>query len=644
MRCLAFFLLFSLSFLGFTQEENPIDYVNKANKLINSDVSKATKTIEEGLKLSVIQKDLRAEAYCYNTLGAINYELNQYDQSLDFYLRSKAIFGRIGEQQGLFNTQKMLGPVYEVSGKYSSATKAYKEFITVADLAKRYSDVTRSYKALGRIAYNQKDYKESLEYYKTALSYAEDKLKSSSRQADILIYMAKVEHAKGDKEKALEYYKKAEELAAKSKDYDTYEKSSKSISDIYEKEGDVGSAIEKKQEAIEFYKEGDNPDGISKSSLELAELALQNNQPEDAFPYIKSSLNLSTELGNIEDVQKANLLLSQAYERVGLYDSALIEYKKFVRMEDSLTKLKTKKEKEASYLSSSLNSRLSEIDLLRKESELDDARLAEIEKRKKLDDEKAKAEKRLNFTIIISLSFLTIVLMIAVFLVAKSNRERKRANQRLALQTLRSQMNPHFIFNSLNSVNNFITKSDELKANKYLSQFSRLMRAVMENSKFEFVPLSSELEVLELYLKLEHARFDDKFDFSFTVDEKINIDSTEVPPMLIQPYIENAVWHGLRYKEEKGFLKVHFQMEGNNLLAIIEDDGIGREKSKELKTSNQMKSKSTAMKNIEGRLEILNDLHRTNLDVKVEDFAPDESDTGTRVKLKIPCNINKTAA
>lgn len=639
-----FYLILLLPLLGFSQSKNPIDYINEANKLINSDISKATSTIEEGLKLSVINKDLRAEAYCYNTLGAINYELNRYEQSLDFYLRSKAIFKKIGEQQGLYNTQKMLGPVQEVLGKYTSATGAYKEFIQVADLAKRYSDVTRSYKALGRIAYNQKDYDNALSYYQTALSYAEDKLKSSSRQADILVYMAKVEHAKGNKEKALEYYYKAEKLAQKSKDYDTYEKSSKSISDIYQKEGDVGSAIEKKQEAIEFYKEGDNADGVSKSSLDLAELALQNNQPEEAFPYIKSSLNLATELGNIEDVQKANLLLSEAYERVGLYDSALIEYKKFVRMEDSLKQLNLIKEKKAQKLSNTLNSSLSEIDMLRKDSEIREEREKELRKRQQADLQKAKAETRLNITIIISLSILALILMVAVFLVAKSNRERKRANQRLALQTLRSQMNPHFIFNSLNSVNNFITKNDELKANKYLSQFSRLMRSVMENSKYEFVPLSSELEVLELYLKLEHARFDDKFDFSFSVDESINVDSTEIPPMLVQPYIENAVWHGLRYKEEKGFLKVHFQMEGNNLMAVIEDNGIGREKSKELKTNNQMKSKSTAMKNIEGRLEILNDLHRTNLDVQVEDFSPDELDTGTRVRIKIPCNINKTAA
>jgi len=133
---------------------------------------------------------------------------------------------------------------------------------------------------------------------------------------------------------------------------------------------------------------------------------------------------------------------------------------------------------------------------------------------------------------------------------------------------LRSQMNPHFIFNALNSVNSFISKNDERSANKYLSDFSKLMRMVMENSQQDFVSLNAEINILELYLGLEHFRFSEKFDFTFDVDSEIDKDAFEIPPMLIQPYIENAVWHGLRYKEQKGKLSIAIQLIENNTIKV----------------------------------------------------------------------------
>ena len=196
-------------------------------------------------------------------------------------------------------------------------------------------------------------------------------------------------------------------------------------------------------------------------------------------------------------------------------------------------------------------------------------------------------------------------------------------------------MNPHFIFNALNSVNSFIASNDERAANKYLSEFSQLMRSVLENSEEDFIPLSKEIELLELYVKLEHFRFKDKFDYEVTVDESINVDDFVIPPMLLQPYVENAVWHGLRYKEDKGMLKIHFQQKDKETVSItIEDDGIGRKKSKELKTENQKKQKSKGMGNIQKRISILNEMYKDKVDVIVEDAFENEAGTLVRLTLK----------
>ncbi len=194
-------------------------------------------------------------------------------------------------------------------------------------------------------------------------------------------------------------------------------------------------------------------------------------------------------------------------------------------------------------------------------------------------------------------------------------------------------MNPHFIFNALNSVNQFISQNDERTANKFLSEFSRLMRLVLENSQQDFIPLAKEEEILSLYVKLEHYRFRDKFDYTIRVDDELNKETIELPPMLIQPYIENAVWHGLRYKESKGNLDVHIRKDATGLKVEITDNGIGRKKSTELKTENQKKHNSTGLKNIQDRLNILNTVYKTNYRVQIEDLP---ADSGTRVTISLP--------
>ena len=196
-------------------------------------------------------------------------------------------------------------------------------------------------------------------------------------------------------------------------------------------------------------------------------------------------------------------------------------------------------------------------------------------------------------------------------------------------------MNPHFIFNALNSVNSFIASNDERTANKYLSDFSQLMRAVLENSDEDFIPLSKEIELLELYTKLEHFRFKDKFDYDITVDKSINIEEFQIPPMLLQPYIENAVWHGLRYKKEKGQLNINIAKKSEDEITItIADDGIGRARSKALKTENQKKQNSKGMGNIKKRVAILNEMYKDKVDVFVDDFQATE-DSGTKVVVTL---------
>jgi LytS/YehU family sensor histidine kinase len=193
-------------------------------------------------------------------------------------------------------------------------------------------------------------------------------------------------------------------------------------------------------------------------------------------------------------------------------------------------------------------------------------------------------------------------------------------------------MNPHFIFNSLNSVNNYIAKSNERAANKYLAKFSRLMRMVLDYSQVEFISLTNEVELLRLYVELEHERFKDKFHYVFEVDETINTEQFQIPPMIVQPFIENAVWHGLCYKKEEGQLSIYFRDRGDHVEIEVSDDGIGRTKSQEIKTVNQKKHKSSGMRNIENRTEMIRSLFRKKIDYEISDLSEGK---GTRVIIKL---------
>lgn len=206
------------------------------------------------------------------------------------------------------------------------------------------------------------------------------------------------------------------------------------------------------------------------------------------------------------------------------------------------------------------------------------------------------------------------------------------------MKALRAQMNPHFIFNSLNSIQKYILKNEHFEASQYLTKFSRLIRLILDHSNQNTIPLSSELDLLKLYIEMESLRFDHKFDYSLQLANNLNAETIEVPSMLIQPYVENAIWHGLLHKDTRGRLDVRFSKDENNLLTvIIDDDGIGREKAAELKSKQVLKKKSYGMQITEDRIAIINrtqHIHATCQITDKKDAAGNAA--GTTVVLTIP--------
>jgi len=212
----------------------------------------------------------------------------------------------------------------------------------------------------------------------------------------------------------------------------------------------------------------------------------------------------------------------------------------------------------------------------------------------------------------------------------------------MEMQALRAQMNPHFIFNSLNSINRFILQNNRAQASEYLTKFSKLVRMILQNSQASLISLESELESLNLYLDLEAVRFEHKFDYKISYPKDLDIEVLKVPPLIIQPYTENAIWHGLMHKEEKGQLDIDVSQEDDYLYLKITDNGIGRKKASELASKSATKHKSMGLRITKDRIAMLEKTNGGESPVKIIDLEnEDGSAAGTEVIIKMPV-IDKT--
>jgi LytS/YehU family sensor histidine kinase len=215
--------------------------------------------------------------------------------------------------------------------------------------------------------------------------------------------------------------------------------------------------------------------------------------------------------------------------------------------------------------------------------------------------------------------------------------ERKAATAKL--QSMRLQMNPHFLFNALNGIQQMIMTGKEDKATLYLSKFSKLLRLVLTHSDREVVSLHEEIEMLKLYIELEALRFEDTFTYKVETDATIDINDNKVPTLLIQPFVENAIWHGLLHKEGLRNLSVKFSNDNNeSLICTIEDNGIGREAAKAFaKKSSQNNHTGKGVSVAEERLKIFNQHNNDSSKLEIKDLKNGNGEaTGTRVIITLP--------
>jgi hypothetical protein len=388
--------------------------------------------------------------------------------------------------------------------------------------------------------------------------------------------------------------------------------SNQQVTDIYLSQNKFDKAIETKKKLLSEPLLNLDIEKKLEETQKLAEIYFKKKETDSAIKILIGSYHLAIKNNLTIEARNSLERLTQLYKQQNKINLALPYYENF------LTTLPFLIENDSSLI---------QLSIIKETEE----KISQLIKEKELKDQLISRKDLFNYVLI---GFIVVLVFMLGFILF-SLRAIKRKNIEIELQSLRREMNPHFIFNSLNSINQFISQNDEKKANNYLTKFSNLMRGVMENSKDDFIFLSKEINVLENYLALEKSRFSDKFDFDLYIDEAlIEGEDRKIPSMLIQPHIENAIWHGLRYTNSKGWLKVSFNLNSENIIVIVEDNGIGIEKSKELKTKHQSQHKGRGMNNTMERIQLLNQLYNSKINCEIIDKKGAES--GVKITLFFP--------
>lgn len=603
-------------------------YLDSANRYKKQDIEKSIDFITQSIAQLGKRSNDKELAASLTTLGEVYRYHRQYDLAITSFLDAL-------EASKSTKTTILLGQVYLLNNDYTSAESALLPLIGIkgmvpfqrVQLLEGLGDV---YTGLGQID-------KAVDFYEEGLAVAR-KSQIAPKMTDL---NSKIADAYAKDNRGIEaegFYGNSLKLAESQAPQRAIQEKEK-VADFYNKKRRYDEEIELRKRSLSELKKLPEakvetkgitivPDTISAQRInyKIANAYIAQDQYEQAIPYLEKSIVQADTEDDLIVQKDATRKLSEVYEYKGDFTKALETYQEYVSVVDTLYIRKEQEISRAARFNREISAKQSRISGLEQERELSQSKYDLALTEQELVRENNIRQKWVIYSLILGV----IMLALATFFFYRSNQQQKLANNLLALKSLRSQMNPHFIFNALNSVNNYIAKSDERSANRYLSEFSTLMRSVLENSDEDFIPLAKELEQLQLYVKLEHSRFSDKFDYEITIDEHVDVSAFQIPPMLLQPYIENAIWHGLRYKKEKGYLKIHLKQKDKDTITMtISDTGIGRKKSAELKTVNQKKQKSKGMGNIKKRVAILNDMYKDKVDVHISDLESDG--TGTKV-------------
>ncbi len=616
--------------------------------------------------------NLKGISLCYNNMAISYKDKGDYSSSIEYNQKLYIIARQLNDKILMAGCVFNIASVYEHLGNYTNALKYIQLSLKISESQKFGKGIAKCYNSMGTIHYKQKNYQTAVTYFLMSLKIKQ-KINDKPGLANCFNNIGLVYMSTGKNSDAVDNFNKALDLYSETQNKQGESFCLNNLAMVNKSFGNYAKSLGYLQKSLFISKSINDVPNIALMMVNIADVLNLEGKYNEAVSYSRKGLEISRNIHSLDVMNQAYSSLSLSYEKLNNPSKSLEYFKLFSQTNDSLfNKEKNKQlvEMEAGY---QLENKQKEIENLNRDKTLKDIEI------------KRQTAQKLAYLLGL---LLMLIVAIGIF---KRYYDKRKANQVLTLQkveiseknaelqsqneeilsqksrleenlvyteklqevlksdlskykqvALKKLINPHFIFNSLNSIQSFILQNDKLQASIYLSKFSDLMRKTLDYSQKDYISLNEELEALMLYMELEQKRFEGKFKFEINTDPKIDKNECRIPPMILQPFVENSIWHGFMYKENEGKLAIRLLLNdsGNMVICTIEDNGIGRERAGEL-NKNKPRRESHGIEITNQRLSIFNSLQHAGIEIAYYDLKDQEGKSaGTRVVFNFPYLMN----
>lgn len=604
-----------------------IDMLNNLSRLCARDYrQKSVEFSFEALELSKKINYRRGEADALIGLSTADYHSSDYHKAIEHLTEALIITEELNDSLMIFDASNKLAINYRMTGKFEESLAASFRALQISELLNDTLGIARMLNNIGGIYKELMEYSKALEYY-TRADEIYSRMNNLRGLAQTTNNIGIIHRTNGNYETALIYYKRSLDIERQLNNRRGIAQSLNNIGSLYSLMGNYDQAIESFRSSLTISGEINNPESQSVSLNFLGETYFKLRRYTESEKAFDEMLSISDQTGNVSRRSMAINQLARISVKKGDFRKAVEYYEKLTALRDSLHQEQIKAivaEIEAKY---EFEKKAKEIENLKQENKIKELKL--------------NTSRLMMYGMTL---LLIIALIIAQLLIQRNKLRTGKKNAELEQKLFRTQMNPHFIFNALNTIQSFIIKNNPADAGKYLSSFARLIRLVLTNSRQEFVSLKNEISTLEYYLQLQQLRYENKFTYNIIIDPAIHPDLMMVPPMLAQPFIENSIEHGIQGLNHPGYVNVSFKLNMDSIFLEIEDNGIGITQSQKNKAGESAKHESLALAITQERLKLLNQSKKKKIIFQIKELLSENMQVkGTAITFSIPFhNIEKT--
>jgi sensor histidine kinase YesM len=571
----------------------------------------------------------------YTMYGNVNIFMGNFEEAVNYYNLSLDINQKKKDSLQLIRLHNNLGYVHFLSGNYELSLSHYHHGLTILETMYRTGTMPPSigpfgnktpeqvmtilYGKIGQIHNKIGNLNDAIKNYSQALVFAE-KDKDKYYYAEYLNDLAKLYTEIGEYDKALQYCNKAIDVNRKIDNQLGIGVNYQTIGEVYTRKNSIENAREYVDKGLELIEKTEDQPSKANALFSKIKIQLKTKEFAQAQKNLNECMTIAHNTGSMEILKDYHYYQFKLDSLKGNTEKAFRNFVTYHNLNAVLIDIgKNKRITELQMVYES-QKREKEMELLSKENEV----------------QRIKINKSKN-AIYFIIGLFSLILVIVYLLMQFQKLSIRHKMIELKQKNLNQQMNPHFVYNCLNSIQAYIFQNEVNRSLDYLSKFAKLMRKILQSSQYEYMTIHDETELLTLYLELESMRFKGKFDYSIKVDDKIDPYYYKIPTLLVQPFVENSLWHGIQNKSGKGHIDIEFKLDKDLLFCSIEDDGIGRSGSALLKKESLTHHHSLGTHITKDRMKLLRELYGKKLDIKYIDLINNRhTPSGTRVEINLP--------